>query len=121
MSSVAPSSVCAPRRLAVLASAALALSSVMIVAPTVTASAATQSVGVVTSVNGILNGTTYTGDTTTASFAVTNRSTTGAKLGAFSIVVPPGLGPVTKGGPGLAGVTAPGTWGETLLPCGNQA
>ncbi len=110
-----------PRRLAVVATAALAMTSVALIAPSATASAATQPVQVVTSVNGVVNGTTYAGDTTTVSFAVTNRSTTGAKLGAFSIVVPPGLGAVTKGGPGLAGVTAPGNWGETVIPCGTQS
>jgi len=115
-----------PRRLGLVAAAVVTVTSVSLVAPTTTASAATasaatQPVQVVTSVNGVVNGTTYTGDTTTVSFAVTNKSTTGAKLGAFSIVVPPGLGSVTKGGPGLAGVSAPGTWGEKVVPCGNQA
>ena len=50
---------------------------------------------------------------TTVSFAVTNGSTTGARLDSFTIVVPPGLSPVTNGG-----VTAPTAWNETIIKCG---
>src|SRR3954466_4160029 len=77
------------------------------------AAAAFQPVTVVPSVNGVVGAPAYTSQQTTVSFAVTNGSTSGARLDSFTIVVPAGLGLVTNGG-----VTAPTAWNETILRCG---
>jgi hypothetical protein len=89
---------------------AIATTTIALASP---ASATTQHVSVVTSVNSVVNGPAYTNSQTTVSFAITNQSTTGAKLGIFSIVVPAGVTNITK-----AGVFAPGTWNETIVKCG---
>src|SRR3954453_8170383 len=77
------------------------------------AAAAFQPVSVVPSVNGVAGAPAYTNQQTSVSFAVTNGSTTGARLDSFTIVVPSGLSPVANGG-----VSAPAGWNETILKCG---
>jgi hypothetical protein len=104
------------RRFAWTAVATLGFATVTAFVAPSPASAAFQPVTIVTSVNGVAGAPAYTGAATTVSFAVTNRSTTGAKLDLFSIVLPPGLTGVTK-----AGVVGPGNWNETLLRCGAVA
>jgi hypothetical protein len=99
-------------RLAAAACAVVALAAASVVSPD-PASATTQPVTVVTSVNGVVGAPAFSGGTTTVGFAVTNRSTKGAKLGLFSIVVPPGITNLAT-----AGVVGPGPWTETILRCG---
>jgi hypothetical protein len=100
-------------RVAAVAGGVLALVAVTVVIPS-SASATTQPVTVVTSVNGVVGAPAYTGASTSVSFAVTNRSTKGAKLDAFSFVLPPGLTGVARGT-----VAGPGKWNETILRCGS--
>ena len=87
------------------------VATVMTVAPS-SASATVQQVVVGTTVNDVLGGPTFIGKPTTVGLTLTNNSTTKAKLGAFTIVAPAGLGPVAKGS------VTPGTWKETSLSCG---
>ena len=103
-----------PRRLVAAFAGVLAFSgTAFAVANPAAASPTLQPVSVVPSVNGVAGAPAYTSQQTTVSFAVTNGSTTGARLDSFTIVVPPGLSPVTNGG-----VTAPTAWNETILKCG---
>ena len=96
--------------------AAFALTGAVAIVPPAASALTTQPVTVVTSVDGVPGGSARPGAVTTATFAVTNGSTTGASLGAFSIVVPRGVTSVRAGT-----VSGPGAWRETVLPCGRTA
>ena len=61
-------------------------------------------------------GPAYTSTPIKADFTLANPASNTGSVLAFTIVVPPGVGTV-KG----AGVTGPGNWRETVLPCGSTS
>lgn len=62
----------------------------------------------------VAGGQAYTSAATQVSFTITNLSPSNAALGAFTLVVPPGVGKVAA-----AGVSSSrGVWRESVAPCG---
>jgi hypothetical protein len=100
-------------RRVVTAAAAAVLFVVPFAATRAGSAAITQPVTVVTSVDNVPSGTATVGKSSIVDFTVTNRSTNGAKLGLFTIVVPKSASGVMR-----AGISPP-SWTEVLLPCGS--
>jgi hypothetical protein len=96
------------RVITVVASAALFVVPFLIAQPG--SATITQPVSVTTSIRG---GSAAAGVPTIVDFTVTNRSTNGAKLGLFTIVVPGGVSGLTKP------TASPTTWATAALPCGS--
>ncbi|HTY72550.1 MAG TPA: hypothetical protein VMI11_09020 [Actinomycetes bacterium] len=98
--------------IASIAVAALGAGTVLSVATSAPAATVPQ-VTIGTSVNGIAGDPMYTGLNEAVGLTVTNNSTTKAKLGLFTIVIPAGYPTVTPGS------VSPSTWGETYTTkCG---
>jgi len=98
------------RAAAAVAALAFALGTVVAAAGTSQAAGGLQPAAVSVAVDG---GQAFTSSPTTVAFTVTNESTSGAALAAFTLVVPVGVGTVTP-----VGVTGPGNWREGVVSCG---
>lgn len=99
------------RLVAGVAAAGLSVIGLAVIAPP-SEGATLQNVGVSIS----SDTTVFTSTVTKTDFVVTNPSANTGSVALYTIVVPPGVGKVTP-----AGVTGPGNWGETVLPCGSTA
>ncbi len=101
----------AAARRAVAALATVSLAAIGLAAVTAPTDAATlQSVRFSVSTGG----PAYTSTPIRADFTIANPAANSRSLAAFTIVVPPGVGRVSG-----AGVSGPGNWRESVVPCGS--
>lgn len=99
-------------RAAVAAAGVAVLAAATIVSPSAASDdGPPPTVSITTTVNGVLAGPAFTAEPATVAFKVTNNSTR-RKLGAYTIVVPPGMTPVVNSGVSL------GTWNQSIASCG---